>query len=212
MSKRFFHYPISGDRAAHAARGVGPATDYETPTGTIIDAPFAGVLARRNTRDGGYGLTLTGEKYIFVAQHLKENVKPGRVAWRSDIAVSGNTGATTGPHVHAWILIRATGERISFQEWLDRYVNGPASAPAVAAGKPTKSLVGRKLELTSQYWYRTSADADKLRNPKGGKYGGGIMLSGPYTILAVAANGSLKVLSNANGYVWIHESAVKRLK
>lgn len=212
MTKRFFQYTISGDRAAHARRGVGPATDYETPTGTVIDAPFAGKMTRRDTRDGGYGLKLDGDKYIFMAQHLHERITPRTVAHRADIAISGNTGKTSGPHVHAWILIKATGERISFQEWLDQYVNGPKSAPR-PAGKPSKpaTLVGRELQLTSQYWYRSAADADKLRNARGGNRGGGIMLSGPYKIRAVHANGSIQVLSNSVGLVWIHESAVRRL-
>ncbi|MFI8633988.1 hypothetical protein ACIGEP_15495 [Microbacterium sp. NPDC077663] len=214
---RFFEHSISGDRAAHAARGVGPATDYETPMRTVIDAPFAGSLSRRDGADVGFGLKLTGDKYIFVGAHLDDAVRPGRKAWRADIARSGNTGQTTGPHFHCYIIIRATGERISFKEWLDQYVNGPKSAPK-PAGKPTKTLVGSTIVLGSWYWYATAANADKFID-KQGKKAGQNMLSGPYTVLAVAANGSIQVQSNGNrtkrnpkGLVWVHESAAGHVK
>lgn len=213
---RFFEYPLGDDTREHAARGVGPASDYATPIGTLVDAPFAGTLTRRDTREGGYGLTLTGERYIFVAQHLREPVNPGKVAWRQGIARSGNTGTDTdGPHVHAWIMIRATGRRISFSEWLRDYVHGAGNAPASAA-PAGDSLVGREVVLPAApnhwFWYRTDTDAANMRNARGGHKGGGIMLTGPYTIRRVGAGGSLLVRSNANGDVWLHSSAINHLR
>lgn len=213
---RFFEYPVTGDRAEHAARGVGAATDYACPIGTIIDAPFSGVLTRRDTRAGGLGLQLTGDKYIFVAAHLSERVTPRRVPWRSPIAKSGNTGDVRprptrsqpwlGAHVHAWIVIRATGQRISFGEWLRDYVYGLAEAPA--ATPTVRRLKRLDLGRTSWYWYRTAADAGKMRNPQG-KRRGQIMLTGPYPVLTVARNGAVKVRSNSMGSVWLHASAAR---
>ncbi|GAB2702419.1 hypothetical protein BKA24_001679 [Microbacterium marinum] len=217
MSKRFFDYPVTADRAEHARRGVGAATDYACPMGSLVDAPFAGALTRRDTSDGGFGLRLTGDRFVFVAQHLSEPVKPGRVAWRSGVARSGNTGtATTGPHVHAWILVRATGERLSFEEWLDRYVEksgkpAPKPAPKPTPAKVARTLVGREIVLGSWYWYATAAAAVAMRG-KRGKGKGQTMLSGPYTIRKVASNGAILVRSNANGDVWLHPSAANKIR
>lgn len=211
MTRLFWQYSISGDRAAHAARGVGPATDYETPMRTPIHAPFAGTVARHDNEDGGFGLRMTGEKYIYVGQHLDARVSTGRRGHRAVVGFSGNTGKSSGPHHHAYIVIRATGQRISFSEWLRDYVNGPSSAPKPAAS--TRSLVGRTLNLGSKhwYWYRTAANAQTFRE-KQGKRGGQTMLTGAYTILAVASNGAIKVKSNHNGIVWLHSSAANHVK
>lgn len=193
MSKRFFEYHRSGDTAEHAARGVGPATDYATPMRTVIDAPFEGMLTTFWNKDGGNSLRLTGGTYTFVAQHLDELPTPGHKKWRSPIALSGNTGNSTGPHVHCYIIINATGQRISFHEWLRDYVNAPKPA---SSSKP-------RLVLPAYFWYKTAADAERHRNPRGGRYGGGIMLDGPYDILQTSKGGAYKVRSRANGVVWV---------
>ncbi|MDJ1115351.1 M23 family metallopeptidase [Microbacterium dauci] len=120
MGKMFWQYPISGDTAAHARRGVGPATDYETPTGTIVHAPFTGRVEPYSNADGGLSLRVVGSRFTLYVQHLSRNnlYRYGtRRLWRTKVAVSGNTGKTTGPHVHAYIIDRKTGRRYSFLEW-----------------------------------------------------------------------------------------------
>lgn len=204
---RFFEYPITGDRSEHAQRKVGPATDYACPMRTIIDAPFAGHLTPYWTREGGNSLKLDGDRFIFHAQHLFAQPVSGAKAWRGAIASSGNTGsATTGPHVHCYIIVKATGQRISFTEWLRDYVNTPTPAPAPPPAPAPAGIMGRRLFLAQNwYWYRNASDARVTRSPQG-KGRGQSMVQGEYFVLDTDG-GAILIGSKANGRVWLHPSA-----
>lgn len=126
----FWEYPISGDTAAHDRRGGGPATDYETPMGTPVHAPIAGKVTRRWFADSGHTLDIDNGKYRIRLCHLKAGtIRTGWRLWRTIIAYSGNSGVTSGPHVHGYVIIKKTGKRVSFTEWLRDYVH---------KGKPKK--------------------------------------------------------------------------
>jgi hypothetical protein len=201
-------YPHGNDTAEHKKYGVGPASDYGTPIGTPVAAPFAGRLEAYWTTEGGNSLRLIGADYIFCAQHLQFPVKPRQVGWRDVIATTGNTGSmTSGPHIHCYIIVRATGQRISFFEWLRDYVKTQPSTPAPSQpATPTpQGIVGKTFTTapTGAYWYRTDVDAANTRNPRGGKYGGGNMLQGAYTVNAEGAGGAFLVTSQSVGRVWV---------
>ncbi len=120
---------ITGDRASHALYGVGPATDYACPIGTPIFAPFAGQLSTYVTTEGGLGVILRGTHATFYGQHLRVRMTPGAYAEGDRIALSGNTGAlTTGPHLHCYVIVNATSERLSMEEYL--------AATAATSSKP----------------------------------------------------------------------------
>lgn len=210
MTDYFWNYAVGDDTAEHARRGIGPASDYQTPQGTPLHAPFAGLLETFYNAEGGYGVRLYGDRYTYVGQHNEGRAgKAGRrVAWRESLdARSGNTGSqTTGPHHHAYIIDKVTGERMSFSTWLRRVrANAPLPTPPTAP----VGVTGKTLDLTkSWYWYKTPEDAAATYRPKGGKYGGGIMLSGPYPINEVMPNGAVKVTSRSVGTVYLHPSAL----
>jgi len=79
--------------------------DFKTPVGTPITSPWAGVVTKANWNWGANGNCLeiafsNGNTGKFL--HLSENkVKAGdRITAGEVIALSGNTGHSTGPHLH----------------------------------------------------------------------------------------------------------------
>ncbi len=118
-------YPITGDRASHAEYGVGPATDYGVPVGTAVVAPFPGRTRSYITGAGGLGIILEGAKATFYGQHLSVRLAAGDYDEGERIALSGNTGTqTTGPHLHCYVIINATGERLAMEEYLAQTAGG----------------------------------------------------------------------------------------
>lgn len=117
-----FIKPISGGRISsgfgrRSAPKRGASTyhkgiDWATPVGTAVVASSGGVVERAGW-GSGYGYVV----YINHADgrqtrygHLsKILVKPGdRVSQGQKIALSGNTGRSTGPHIHFEILVGGT--------------------------------------------------------------------------------------------------------
>ncbi|OSM96084.1 MULTISPECIES: murein DD-endopeptidase MepM [Lonsdalea] len=95
--------PVTGRVAPH--RGV----DFALPVGTPVLAIGDGevVVAKRDGAAGNYIALRHGRQYTTRYMHLSRLlVKPGQKVKRGDrIALSGNTGRSTGPHLHyeVWI-------------------------------------------------------------------------------------------------------------
>lgn len=88
--------------------------DFKAPVGTQVVAPWAGVVRRKNWnyRINGGSLEIEdsrGRKILFL--HLSEIPKelgPGsRVSKGQAIALSGNTGRSTAPHLHYQVMSSA---------------------------------------------------------------------------------------------------------
>ncbi|MFI8416891.1 murein DD-endopeptidase MepM [Serratia sp. NPDC078593] len=90
--------PVTGRIAPH--KGV----DFAMPQGTPVLAVGDGevVIAKRSGAAGNYVAIRHGRQYTTRYMHLKKLlVKPGQKVKRGDrIALSGNTGRSTGPHLH----------------------------------------------------------------------------------------------------------------
>ena len=90
--------PITGKLQFH--EGIDIATQIGTPVlapadGVVIKAGFEAGYGNMVELSHGYGL-----KTVF-GHNSRLNVKPGQHVKRGDIiAYSGNTGSSTGPHVH----------------------------------------------------------------------------------------------------------------
>ncbi len=100
VSSRFGHrfHPIYKRRLHH------DGVDFSTPLGSKIHAPGNGVV-RYTGYHGGYGKKVVidhGYGYKTVYAHLsKIMVRKGQRVVRGEvIALSGNTGISTGPHLH----------------------------------------------------------------------------------------------------------------
>lgn len=82
--------------------------DFACPEGTVVRACFDGVIGYlRNKGDGngaGNRLSLYCRDYRALYFHLKDSgflCEVGqKVTMGSPLALSGNTGASTGPHLH----------------------------------------------------------------------------------------------------------------
>lgn len=85
----------------HFHQGV----DYGVPTGTPVYAPGPGVVMSPNDASFGYGLHVRidhGNGCFSLLGHLSAVlVTPGQhIAQGQRVALSGNTGDSTGPHLH----------------------------------------------------------------------------------------------------------------
>ncbi len=95
--------PFTGKMQFH--EGIDIAAEIGTP----VIAPADGVVIRAGL-DAGYGNMVElshgyGLKTLF-GHNSRLNVKPGQHVKRGDIiAYSGNTGSSTGPHVHYEVLV-----------------------------------------------------------------------------------------------------------
>ncbi|WP_185922262.1 murein DD-endopeptidase MepM [Hafnia paralvei] len=105
--------PVTGRVAPH--RGV----DFAMPVGTPVLAVGDGevVIAKRSGAAGNYVVIRHGRQYTTRFMHLKKIlVKPGQKVKRGDrIALSGNTGRSTGPHLH-------------YEFWLNNQAVNPLTA------------------------------------------------------------------------------------
>jgi len=112
---------ITGNAASHAAYKVGPATDYGADMSEVIRAPFGGWVTRWWSNTGGYSVAITTNWVKFTIQHLSAYAgkSAGQINEGDVIGYVGNTGSrTSGPHVHCWIILIESGERISFEQYL----------------------------------------------------------------------------------------------
>lgn len=124
--------PVTGRIAPH--RGV----DFAMPVGTPVLAVGDGevVVSRRDSAAGNYVAIRHGCQYMTRYMHLKKLlVKPGQKVKRGDrIALSGNTGRSTGPHLH-------------FEVW----INQQAVNPLTAKLPRTEELTGNdRIEYLAQ--------------------------------------------------------------
>lgn len=115
--------PVTGRVAPH--KGV----DFAMPQGTPVLAVGDGevVVAKRSGAAGYYVAVRHGRTYTTRYMHLRKLlVEPGQKVKRGDrIALSGNTGRSTGPHLH-------------YEIW----INQQAVNPLTAKLPRTEGLVG----------------------------------------------------------------------
>jgi hypothetical protein len=93
--------------------------DFKTPVGTPVYAPFSGVVSRVNWHRRSNGrcveICLDRQPYVVKFLHLeKVLVLPGQtVAAGTQIALSGNTGHSTAPHLHYQINAGSEGQAVN---------------------------------------------------------------------------------------------------
>lgn len=122
--------------------------DYGTPSGTRIVAPHGGKIIEA-TFDSGYGnyVKIEDQYQGSVLAHLsKISCKVGDTLIEGDeIGLSGNTGNSTGPHLH-WGYYRLPRNRengflgyIDQSDWMN--LPKPPTPPPVESAEPYKKRV-----------------------------------------------------------------------
>lgn len=127
-------HPITGKRTFH--HGV----DVALPNGTPLTAPEAGIVEHKGfSRSGGHTLILKHASDLFtVYYHLQKPAFPAlgaRVTLGEVVALSNNTGASTGPHLH-WEVrkSRRWGDTVDPMPYLGA-APGPSATPVPVSGK-----------------------------------------------------------------------------
>jgi murein DD-endopeptidase MepM/ murein hydrolase activator NlpD len=95
-----------GGRSSDFHRGI----DVPTSTGTLVRAPADGTVLASGYSSGGYGLLMTidhGYGLVTRYGHLESVlVEAGQTVLRGQpVAKSGNSGRSTGPHLHYEVLL-----------------------------------------------------------------------------------------------------------
>ena len=134
--------PIAGASTNHQA------LDISVPVGTPVGAPASGVVEKAGPSGGNGGTELVirhadGSKTGFA--HLSSvDVKVGDTISQGQIvAKSGNTGNSTGPHLH-WTYRDASGRRQNPQSMVGREMAGTSSAKADDATVETTTQTPEK--------------------------------------------------------------------
>lgn len=126
--------PISssmGEREIDGKKEIHQGYDFKTYVGTPVLACHDGAVFRAGWQDEfdhshGFGLRvwqeieIEGQRlYLFYAHLSKILVKEGdRIHRGQEIALTGNTGRSTGPHAHIECRIKDTKTRLEIT-WLD---------------------------------------------------------------------------------------------
>ncbi|MGN1281742.1 MAG: peptidoglycan DD-metalloendopeptidase family protein [Succinivibrio sp.] len=139
-------HPVTGKVRPH--NGV----DFGLPVGTIITAPADGVVDKATfSRSAGYYIVVRHSATVStVYMHLsKLSVRPGqRVKQGTPIARSGNTGISTGPHLHYEVRIggRAVNPlRVKLNNGRDELNNKERKAFQASVKKYKKELYQNSL-------------------------------------------------------------------
>ena len=119
-----FNAPISCSFDCHKNRAtpsVNPGTDYAVKTGTPVYAAHSGTVVVADNVDNSSGgiwvLIRDGNVETHYLHMSRLAVRKGqRVAAKSLIGYSGNTGASTGPHLH--FVIRINGKNVDPEKYV----------------------------------------------------------------------------------------------
>ena len=128
---------VYGGRAYH------PGVDFGVPRGTAIHAPLTGTVRATGNTDAVPGCYSWGKwtlidhanglSTLYAHQDL-QSVSPGQKVSTGDIiGYSGNTGYSTGPHLHFTVYVKEGVSVRKFNEIKTVTSCGPASTPVAAS-------------------------------------------------------------------------------
>ena len=141
---------MTDDWEGHISRGTSRGgLDYAMRIGTPITAPINGRVENRPMTNGygNYVRLHHGDGWIDEFLHLNSFVPEGNYLQGQVIGYSGNTGQSTGPHVH-WHLIAPNGTRINPLDAVKVNAdNAVAESAAMSANLKINKKEGNKMNL-----------------------------------------------------------------
>jgi murein DD-endopeptidase MepM/ murein hydrolase activator NlpD len=128
--------------SVYGGRAYHPGVDFGVPVGTSIMAPLAGVVRATGNTDLVPGCYSWGKWTLIdhanglstlYAHQSVQNVTPGQAVTTGQIiGYSGNTGYSTGPHLHFTVYAKGGVTVRKFNEIKTITSCGPASTPVAA--------------------------------------------------------------------------------
>lgn len=105
--------PVSGNFGQVAGYGYPHrGMDFSVPVGTPVVAPCDGVVVDP-TNDGSFGTAIciwhrSSGLYVLMAHLSRSDVYPGQeLTQEQPVGASGNTGTSTGPHLHLQVCLNS---------------------------------------------------------------------------------------------------------
>lgn len=111
-------WPLAGISNGPITQPYSPdhgGVDIGVPVGTMVSAPADGTVVWAGWEDSGYGnlvIVASGNVRFYLAHLAEPNVRVGQTVRAGDIVgLSGNTGRSTGPHLH--YEVRVNGNTVN---------------------------------------------------------------------------------------------------
>ena len=165
----FTQYRMSDSWEGHISRGNSRGgLDYAMGIGTPITAPINGRLENRPNSGNGRGNWIRfhhGDGWIDEFLHLKDGgfVAEGNYSQGQVIGYSGNTGDSTGPHVH-WHLVAPDGTRVNPLDAVKVHADNAAAEAAAKAAKAAQAAKAAKAAQTAKAAAEAAAAKKKKEN------------------------------------------------
>jgi murein DD-endopeptidase MepM/ murein hydrolase activator NlpD len=154
-------YPISAPCTTmqcsydeHLARGSRGGVDYAVRTGSPVIAPTKGRVRNWSNASAGNAVDFfhiddNGNETGFYDQfmHLSAFVSPGVYEPGATIGFSGNTGSSTGPHIH-WDLVNPQGKVV--RQW-EYFTNEPTKKQGSDMYYNVVTATGWQYVVTAEY-------------------------------------------------------------
>ena len=134
--------------------------DYATPIGTPIRTAIEGTVEQVGYDKDGYGrfVTIENDHCTIIYGHLSKAIvtQGSNVEIGTLLGYTGNTGYSTGPHLHFGVRPKIFDLKNGFWGWIDPY------GPIVKWIDPVTEIFEKEIEANSKAWHSLVATRTKL--------------------------------------------------
>lgn len=136
--------------------------DFSTNNQSVY-AVADGIVHDKTDKGYGIGLSLwvdleSGDKLEVRYGHLRELISTGKVKRGSKIAISNNTGLSTGPHLHLGTRVWKEGNVVNYKNGYYGYFDPSPLFPSDMFKLPVELKYGEKeMHMPLLQWYKANA-------------------------------------------------------